>query len=214
MFAFSAAPLLRTGKVSLLIAAKPSFRPCACNLSANLFRDRSVWRRSGHQRTQNARLVSVNASLDPVNEKDTTAEASLPPKPSKPPGVTRGQVIVGTLVGCVFPFVLFRALERLPGQDAVSAGRWTVAGITVLTVGWVATYLTRVGTKRTTYAQQLRAYEDAVLRRRLAELSDEELQVLLADGDDGESTGPERSFESGAASSSLSKSPEEPDRRK
>lgn len=119
-----------------------------------------------------------------------------------------------TLVGCVLPFVLFRALERLPGQDAVSAGRWTVAGITVLTVGWVATYLTRVGTKRTTYAQQLRAYEDAVLRRRLAELSDEELQVLLADGDDGESTGPERSFESGAASSSLSKSPEEPDRRK
>jgi hypothetical protein len=99
-------------------------------------------------------------------------------------GITRGQVIFLTLGGSVFPFLLFQIVERLPGQDAISAGRWTVATITVVTILWVLTYLVRVGTKNTTYAQQLRAYEDAVLQKRLAELSDEELEALLTEEDE------------------------------
>ncbi|MEO0985890.1 MAG: DUF3007 family protein [Cyanobacteria bacterium J06639_14] len=70
---------------------------------------------------------------------------------------------------------------RLAGLDGLSAGIWSqvlfVGGI----LGWILTYLTRVMTKQMTYNQQLKDYEDAVLQKRLEEMTPEELAQLEAE---------------------------------
>ncbi|KAK4530686.1 hypothetical protein CCYA_CCYA05G1543 [Cyanidiococcus yangmingshanensis] len=140
--------------------------------------------RLGSPRVRQPRFIHVTASQQTNEDNGTSGSDSKGTSFASKRGITRGQVILLTLGGSVFPFILFQVLERLPGQDAISAGRWTVAAITIATVAWVMTYLVRVGTKNTTYARQLRAYEDAVLQRRLDELSEEELQALLAEEDE------------------------------
>ncbi len=75
---------------------------------------------------------------------------------------------------------IYLLLERL-GLDSINAGIWSqvllVGGLMV----WVITYLTRVLTKRMTYNQQLKDYEDAVLQKRLEEMTPEELEKLQAE---------------------------------
>ncbi|WNZ22772.1 DUF3007 family protein [Leptolyngbya sp. NK1-12] len=75
---------------------------------------------------------------------------------------------------------IYLLLERL-GLDSTNAGIWSqvllVGGLMV----WVITYLTRVLTKRMTYNQQLKDYEDAVLQKRLEEMTPEELEKLQAE---------------------------------
>lgn len=70
---------------------------------------------------------------------------------------------------------------RLAGLDSLSAGIWSqvlfVGGI----LGWVSTYLTRVFTSNMTYNQQLKDYEDAVLQKRLDEMTPEQLAELEAE---------------------------------
>jgi hypothetical protein len=48
-------------------------------------------------------------------------------------------------------------------------------------LGWVATYLFRAVTQNMTYNQQLKDYEEAVLQKRLEELTPEELEKLQAE---------------------------------
>lgn len=69
----------------------------------------------------------------------------------------------------------------LAGLDGISAGIWSQVIFTGGLVGWVLTYLTRVFSKKMTYNQQLKDYEDAVLQKRLDEMSDEELVQLQAE---------------------------------
>ncbi|MDB9311489.1 DUF3007 family protein [Spirulina sp. CS-785/01] len=70
---------------------------------------------------------------------------------------------------------------QLLGLEAQDAGIWSQALMMVGVVGWVATYLFRVGTKNMTYHQQLKDYEDAVLQKKLEEMSPEELAKLQAE---------------------------------
>ena len=71
----------------------------------------------------------------------------------------------------------------LAGLDGLSAGIWSqvifIGGLLV----WVTTYLTRVFSQKMTYNQQLKDYEDAVLQKRLDEMSDEDLVQLQAELD-------------------------------
>lgn len=64
------------------------------------------------------------------------------------------------------------------GLDGISAGIWTQTALVIGLVGWSVTYLFRVGSKNMTYNQQLKDYEDAVLQKRLEEMSPEELARL------------------------------------
>jgi Protein of unknown function (DUF3007) len=73
--------------------------------------------------------------------------------------------------------LVYLALQ-LFGLDSINAGIWTQAGLVVLLVGWSLTYLFRVGNKNMTYNQQLKDYEEAVMQKRLAEMSPEELAQL------------------------------------
>ena len=64
------------------------------------------------------------------------------------------------------------------GMSGISAGIWTQTLLVAGIVGWSLTYLFRVVTKNMTYNQQLKDYEEAVLQKRLEEMSPEELAKL------------------------------------
>jgi hypothetical protein len=67
------------------------------------------------------------------------------------------------------------------GLDSLTAGIWSQAILVTGLVGWTLTYLFRVATKNMTYTQQLKEYEEAVLQKRLEEMTPEELEQLQAE---------------------------------
>ncbi|MDJ0660550.1 MAG: DUF3007 family protein [Crocosphaera sp.] len=71
-------------------------------------------------------------------------------------------------------YFLFQAI----GFDGLSAGVWSQALLVIVVLGWTLTYLFRVANKDMTYNQQLKDYEDAVLQKRLEEMTPEELEKL------------------------------------
>ena len=73
--------------------------------------------------------------------------------------------------------LIYLALQ-ISGLDGINAGIWTQALLVVGLVGWSLTYLFRVGNKKMTYNQQLKDYEEAVMKKRLEEMSPEELAQL------------------------------------
>ncbi|PZV17179.1 MAG: DUF3007 domain-containing protein [Leptolyngbya sp.] len=70
---------------------------------------------------------------------------------------------------------------QVAGLDATNAGIWTQVLLFGGLVGWLATYVSRAVTGSMTYHQQRRDYENAVLQKRLDELSPEELATLQAE---------------------------------
>lgn len=70
---------------------------------------------------------------------------------------------------------------RSTGFDTFDAGIWTQAVLVLGIIGWLLTYLYRVVSRSMTYNQQLQEYEDAVLQKRLDELSPEQLAALQAE---------------------------------
>lgn len=70
---------------------------------------------------------------------------------------------------------------KLAGLDSLNAGIWSQVIFLGGLLTWIITYLTRVLTKNMTYNQQLEDYEEAVLRKRLDEMSPEELEKLQAE---------------------------------
>lgn len=73
---------------------------------------------------------------------------------------------------------------RVFGFDSTSAGIWSQAIFISLLIIWVLSYVFRAGTGNMTLNQQLDDYEEAVLKKRLAEMSPEELADLQAKLDD------------------------------
>ena len=71
-------------------------------------------------------------------------------------------------------YLVFQAI----GFDGLSAGVWSQALLVIAVLAWTSTYLFRVANKDMTYNQQLKDYEDAVLQKRLEEMTPEELEKL------------------------------------
>ncbi len=67
------------------------------------------------------------------------------------------------------------------GLDGLSAGIWSQVVFACGLLGWVATYIARAVGKKMTYYQQIEDYEEAVLQKRLEEISPEELAQLQAE---------------------------------
>jgi phosphotransferase system glucose/maltose/N-acetylglucosamine-specific IIC component len=76
--------------------------------------------------------------------------------------------------------IAYLALQGL-GLDSVNAGIWSQVLLIGGVLGWVFTYLFRVFTSKMTLNQQLKDYEDAVLQKRLNEMTPEELAQLQAE---------------------------------
>ncbi|MBD2104360.1 DUF3007 family protein [Leptolyngbya sp. FACHB-261] len=64
------------------------------------------------------------------------------------------------------------------GLDSQDAGIWSQVLLVVGLVAYLSTYLLRAVSHKMTYNQQLKDYEEAVLAKRLAEMSPEELAQL------------------------------------
>lgn len=87
-------------------------------------------------------------------------------------GIAFGIFVAGGVVYFIF---------QTAGLDNLSAGIWTQTLLIGGLVGWLLTYLFRVFTQKMTYNQQLRDYEEAVLQKRLEEMTPEELAKLEAE---------------------------------
>ena len=72
-------------------------------------------------------------------------------------------------------------LFLVAGLDNLSAGIWSQTVFLGGLIGWLLTYIFRALTQTMTYNQQLKDYEDAVLQKRLDEMSPEELATLQAE---------------------------------
>ena len=67
------------------------------------------------------------------------------------------------------------------GVDTLTAGVWSQVFLVIGLIAWVLTYLFRALTQNMTYNQQLKDYEEAVLQKRLDELSPEQVAELQAE---------------------------------
>jgi hypothetical protein len=74
-------------------------------------------------------------------------------------------------------FVVKLGLEQA-GLGTLDAGVWSQAVLIVGLMGWVSTYLVRAVTHNLTFHKQFRDYEEALLQKRYAELTPEELSQL------------------------------------
>ncbi len=88
---------------------------------------------------------------------------------------------IGITVGVFAAGGLIYLLLQVAGLDSLKAGIWTQAVLVGGLIGWLLTYLFRVGTKNMTYNQQVQDYEEAVLQKRLEEMTPEELAKLQAE---------------------------------
>jgi len=87
-------------------------------------------------------------------------------------GISLGMFVAGGLAYLILQWV---------GLDSMNAGIWSQVILVSALVVWVFSYLTRVLSKDMTYDQQLRDYEEAVLQKRLEELTPEELASMQAE---------------------------------
>jgi phosphotransferase system glucose/maltose/N-acetylglucosamine-specific IIC component len=70
---------------------------------------------------------------------------------------------------------------KLAGLDSINAGIWSQLVLVGIILAWSSTYVFRVATKKMTYTQQLKDYEEAVLQKRLEELTPEQLANIQAE---------------------------------
>ncbi|NES24521.1 MAG: DUF3007 family protein [Symploca sp. SIO3E6] len=92
----------------------------------------------------------------------------------------RIDAIAITLGVFVFGGLTYIVLQVV-GVGSQQAGIWTQVLLFIGLLGWVSTYLFRVGNKNMTYNQQLKDYEEAVLTKRLEDMTPEELAQLQAE---------------------------------
>ncbi len=88
---------------------------------------------------------------------------------------------IGIAVGVFAAGGIVYLLLQVTGLDSLKAGIWSQALLVGGLVGWTLTYLFRVAAKNMTYNQQLSDYEEAVLQKRLEEMTPEELEKLQAE---------------------------------
>ncbi len=70
---------------------------------------------------------------------------------------------------------------QLAGLDNINAGIWSQLILVAIILGWSFSYVFRVATKKMTYTQQLKDYEEAVLQKRLEELTPEQLAKIQSE---------------------------------
>lgn len=98
-------------------------------------------------------------------------------------GYSRKDVILIGVGLIALGYVLYYGLQAA-GLDAGIAGNWVQLIIFMgICVGWVSTYIFRVATKQMTYVKQLEAYEEAVMKKRVDEMTESELAELAGEVD-------------------------------
>lgn len=88
---------------------------------------------------------------------------------------------IGISIGIFAAGGILYLVLQVVGINSTDAGIWTQAVLVGGLVGWLLTYLFRVTNTNMTYNQQLKDYEEAVLQKRLEEMTPEELAQLQAE---------------------------------
>lgn len=102
-------------------------------------------------------------------------------KEKVPFGNTRKDVLIIGVGVTVAGFALKYGLE-FGGLEPAQAGNVVqITFVLGLMLAWAGTYIFRVGNKEMTYVKQLKDYEDAVMKKRLEELPEAELEAMLAE---------------------------------
>lgn len=89
--------------------------------------------------------------------------------------------VIGIGIGIFAAGGLIYLLLEFAGLDSLNAGIWSQAILVGGLIGWLLTYLLRALTQNMTYNQQIKDYKEAVLQKRLEELTPEELAKLQAE---------------------------------
>ena len=76
---------------------------------------------------------------------------------------------------------LVYVLLQLAGLDSLEAGVWSQVLLVGGLIGWVLTYALRAVNQKMTYHQQRQDYEEAFFKKRLEELTPEELAKIQAE---------------------------------
>lgn len=98
-------------------------------------------------------------------------------------GYNRKDVLILCTLPLVGGYLTYYGLQKFAGLNPIEAGNYVqVIFVFVLCVAWCGSYLFRVGTKNMTYTQQLKDYEEAVMEKRLEEMSDTEIEEILNQG--------------------------------
>ncbi|MDJ0554840.1 MAG: DUF3007 family protein [Microcoleaceae cyanobacterium MO_207.B10] len=88
---------------------------------------------------------------------------------------------IGISIGIFAAGGILYLVLQVVGINSTNAGIWTQAILVGGLVVWLLTYLLRVTNSDMTYNQQLKDYEEAVLQKRLEEMTPEELAKLQAE---------------------------------
>lgn len=89
--------------------------------------------------------------------------------------------VIGIGIGVFAAGGLLYLVFAWAGLDGLSAGIWSQVVLVAGLLGWTATYVSRALGQKMTYNQQLEDYENAVLQKRLDEMSPEEIAQLQAE---------------------------------
>ncbi|MGD1702507.1 DUF3007 family protein [Dapis sp. BLCC M229] len=88
---------------------------------------------------------------------------------------------IGISIGIFAAGGILYLVLQIVGINSTNSGIWTQAILVGGLVVWLLTYLLRVTNSDMTYNQQLKDYEEAVLQKRLEEMTPEELAQLQAE---------------------------------
>ncbi|PRW05792.1 cytosolic phosphoglucose isomerase isoform A [Chlorella sorokiniana] len=162
------APLARrpAAPSALLAAPAPRRTPC-CFRQAAL---QPAWATSGSRR---------RAAAAPPRAEQQGGSGEV--KRNTEFGYSRKDVILigAGMIGA--GYAMYYGLQAT-GMEPGIAGNWAQFIIFVgLCFGWVGSYLYRVATKQMTYVKQLEEYEEAVMRKRLEEMPDAEVERMLGE---------------------------------
>lgn len=159
--------------------AGTSSRPFLCRSSLGYKKETSLCVGQGLHGYRSKKLViTIPRSSGSPNSNDSTNGSPIKTK-STPFGYTRKDVLLIGLGVTLLGYGLKSGLEFV-GVDPLQAGNVVQLVLVLgLTVGWISTYIFRVGNKEMTYAQQLRDYEYKVMEKRLEGLTEAELAVLI-----------------------------------
>mmetsp|Transcript_75530 Transcript_75530/g.245617 ORF Transcript_75530/g.245617 Transcript_75530/m.245617 type:complete len:228 (-) Transcript_75530:61-744(-) len=91
---------------------------------------------------------------------------------------TKGGLLIATVLLTAAFYVLYEVVLLVPGLETDQAGVVVSFVSFIVLMAWTSTYLVRVGNKKTTYATQLKVYEQEIMMRRLSELDEDELEAL------------------------------------
>jgi membrane protein implicated in regulation of membrane protease activity len=89
--------------------------------------------------------------------------------------------VIAIGIGVLVVGAIAYQLLQTGGMDSLQAGIWAQFILVCGLLGWLVTYFFRVTSKKMTYNQQLKDYEEKMLEKKFAELSPEELAKLQAE---------------------------------